>query len=177
MEKRDLYNGDNEFVPFDFGTGEEGAGKKESSLEERVNGKADSEKTKDAERASVLESILSEKANYLKEILAEIESQIADREKLQEKIGSKIDSEICYLRTKLYELDSWGMGGNRDIDTRRLQLEKEIEKLKDQQRVESRESWRDISLLRKEHREFFREFRNAMKRVNLIFPNKGKPGE
>ena len=168
MEKRDLYNGDNEFVPFDF-KGDKEQDKPDSELEHRLKTDPGSEAQ---DKTGVLESILTEKANYLKEILGEIEGQISDREKLLERIGSKIDSEICYLRTKLYELDNWGVGNNKSVDTRRLLFEKEIEALKSQKRIESRESWRDISLLRKEHREFFKEYRNAVRRVKIVLPEK-----
>ena len=74
----------------------------------------------------------------------------------------------------LYGIDTWHLGSNKNIDTRRLQIEKELESLKGQKRDENGESWRDISLLKKEHREFFREYRNALRRVKVIFPEKSK---
>jgi len=36
---------------------------------------------------------------------------------------------------------------------------------------EERESWRDIALLKKEHRQFNQQYLNAMRRTKILFPS------
>ena len=144
--------------------------KKEESLEEKI--KPRPREINESEDKGFLKEILTDKISFLKQIIDEIDTQIKDREVLKDTIFDKIDRGICYLQTKLYEIESWGIGRNRNVDARRSQIEKELEALKNQKRNETRESWRDTALLKKEHREFFHEYRNALRRVKVIFPGK-----
>ncbi len=194
-QKDDIYNLKNGFIPIDqyFAEMEEKE-RQEKDLEED-GGPGDREASnlphgqnsidslvgqgkgghEVSEKRSVLNEILTEKISFLREILGDIDTQIKDRKKLKTSLITKFDEGICYLQSKLYELDSWEHGRSRSVDTRRLQLEKELESLKSQQSDEIRESWRDIALLRKEHRKFFHEYRNALRRVKIVLPSKGNP--
>lgn len=168
--KKDIYNHDFEFIPFDNYLRAD-----EKGLEERIEESPDD--IKEVKDEYFLKDVLTEKIRFLREILTEIDNQMKDRETLKEKILIKINKGICYLRTQIYEIDSWGYGNNKSIDLRRSKIEKEVEALKKQKRDELRESWRDIALLRKEHREFFHQYRNALRRVKVIFPEKVKEDE
>ncbi len=191
-QKDDIYNLKNGFIPIDqyFAEMEEKERQRkdlegsirpiapetsnlphdQNSIDSLVDQKKGGNETK--AKRSVLNEILTEKISFLREILGDIDTQIKDREKLKTSLIAKFDEGICYLQSKLYELDAWEHGRSRSVDTRRLQLEKELEALKSQQSDEIRESWRDIALLRKEHRKFFHEYRNALRRVKIVLPNK-----
>ena len=109
----------------------------------------------EVKKHDVFADIISDKVKFFKQILDEIDCQIKDRECLKDTIQQKIDLRLCKLKTKIYEVEPWGIGNNKNIDSRRDKLEKEIEVLAKQKSEESRESWRDVALLRKEHRQFF----------------------
>lgn len=171
--KDNLYNHSGEFVPVDdyLSLTPEEEVEILSGLEEKVHAPEENDKPKDE---NFIKDILTEKIHFLRDILEEIEVQITDRDALKEVILDKVDKGVCYLQTKIYELDNWGLGHNRDIDLRRSKLEKELETLKKQKRDEERENWRDIALLKKEHREFYRQYREALRRVKVIFPQESQ---
>jgi len=172
LANNNFYDKDNEFIPIDKYLKPYEERKNEESLEKKiVSSPGEIDKSEDK---GFLKEILTDKISFLKQFLSEIDEQIHDRENLKDKILDKIDKGMCYLHTKLYEIETWGLGRNKNIDTRRTQIEKELEALKSQKRDETRESWRDISLLKKEHREFFHEYRNALRRVKVIFPEKSR---
>lgn len=187
MRKKDIYNGDNEFISIGnylFDDKKRKSNKKTknkilykndgkvSNLEKLIsNGGLNKTKLKPN---NFIDDILLDKITFLRQILDEINTQMKDRDSLKHKIHNKIDYGICYIQTKLYETDPWGIGNNREIDTRRSKLENELEALKKQKRDEARECWRDISNLKKEHRQFFHEYRNSLRRVKVIFPDRFK---
>jgi len=166
---------DFDYVPIDDYFKSEDYSEGEDDLERKLE-----EQPKDhikTDKEGFLKDILMDKIKFLRDILDDIEFQMKDREKLKDNIMYKFDKGICYLRTKIYELEIWGLGNNKDIDSRRSKLEKELENLKLQKRVETRESWRDTALLKKEQREFFHEYSNAMRRVKMIFPEEEKKND
>lgn len=167
----DIYD-DYEFIPLDGLITPPKKKRKAGALEEKLKKiNNDIEKTDDS---GYLKEVLTDKISLLEEILKDLDEQIKDREYLKDSIVKKFDEGICYLRTKLYEIDSWELGKNRTIDSRRSKIEQELEQLKSQKRTEARECWRDIALLKKEKREFFKEYRDALRRVKVIFPEKFK---
>ena len=171
MANDNFYNRDGEFIPIDYYLNLKDE-KSSKDLEQKVT---DTQKeTSKSDDHGLLKEILTDKIGFLTQILKEIDGQIKDRANLKDVILYKLDKGICYLRTKIYEIETWGLGKNRNIDTRRAQIEKELEDLKAQKRDENRESWRDTAILRKEHREFYHEYRSALKRVKVIFPERFK---
>ena len=164
MEKTDIYD-KNGFVSIDDIIGETGKYSAKGSLEEMLN---EGRNHAEVKKHDIFTDIISDKVKFFKQILEEIDCQIKDRECLKDTIQQKIDFRICKLKTKIYEVEPWGLGNNKNIDSRRDKLEKEIEALAKQKSEESRESWRDIALLRKEHRQFSEQYRNALRKSNLI---------
>jgi len=170
MMTDNIYNRDYEFIPADEYL-KSGQKTSKDSLEHKVEEPA---KTKAPTQGGFLTDIITDKISFLRQILNEIDTQINNRETLKDSIVHKIDTGICYLRTKLYEIESWELGRNRNIDSRRSNIEQELEALENQKRDETRQSWRDIALLKKEHRQFFHEYRNALRRVKVILPDEFK---
>jgi hypothetical protein len=172
IEKKDIYN-DGEFVSIDdylIKDKSSSGNKSKKSLEDKLidNPSKTGKSSKHDPDQNILDSILSDKIEFLAYILGEIDKQTEQREQVKDTIIKKIDQAVCYVRTKLYELDSWGMGTNRDTGGRRSKLEAELDNLMSQKRIEIREHWRDTAILRKEHREFQQQYRNAKRKAGII---------
>ena len=164
MENKDIYK-KNGFVSIDEILKEDKKYNTKSSLEDIVQ----EERVKPVPASDeILKEILTGKVKFLKQLLNEIDTQIRARDSLKETILNKIDNRLCKLKSKTYDIESWGIGNNKNIDSRRSQLEKEIEALVKQKSDEERENWRDVALLRKEHRQFSQQYLNAMRRVKII---------
>ena len=170
MEKN-YYADDAQFVPFEslLPARREKSGL-ERKAEELTSAAGKKEGPTDGE--VVLREILSEKSVTLKDLLEEIGQQIKDRDALRSQTLAKIEENISALNTKVMEIETWHLGQNWNIDWRRMNLEKQVELLQQEGRGEARECWRDIAQLRKEHRQLFREYRNALKRMKIVSPTR-----
>ena len=166
MNQKDMYD-KNGFVSIDEIIGSNGKSRTDDNLESKI---ADVNSTENMQ-TDLLEEILTDKVKFFKQILGEIDSQVKDREQLKTIIIKKLDERMCMLTTKTYEVDSWGMGNNKDMDSRRTKLESEIETLAKQKTEEEQQSWKDIALLKQEHRQFSQQYRNALRRVKIILPD------
>lgn len=163
MKEKDIY-ANNGFTSIDEIINPKNKYKEDESLEERVSNK----KSKKPDKNELLEEIITDKVKFFKQILEEIDSQIKDRKFLKETIIKKLDDRMCLLTTKTYETDLWGLGNNTEMDSRRSALEKEIEALAKQKTEEEQQSWKDIALLRQEHRQFSEQYRNARRRAKVM---------
>ncbi len=166
MNQKDMYD-KNGFVSIDEIIKSNSNTEKEGNLESKI---ADAHATYNMQ-ADLLEEILTDKVKFFKQILGEIDSQVKDREQLKTIIIKKLDERMCMLTSKTYEVDSWGMGNNKEMDSRRSKLESEIEAIAKQKTEEEQQSWKDIALLKQEHRQFSQQYRNALRRVKIIMPD------
>lgn len=119
-----------------------------------------------------LENILEEKVNCLSTILVQINHDITKRGDLSQNVINKIYEHYCYLKTKLFELYQWRFGSNRNIESRRSKLEKQLDSLKQEKRQEQVQCFRDILLLGKESRNWFKQYCDLMQRVKIILAGK-----
>lgn len=164
MEGKDIYN-KNGFVSIDDILKESGKYSAEKSIDDIVGTGGSKKPSNDSD---IIRDILEDKVVFFKQVLDDIDNQMKDRMILKESILHKVDERLCKLKSKIYEIETWGLGRNRSIDSRRDKLEKEIEALAKQKSEEHRESWRDVALLRKEHRQFSQQYRNAARKTGLI---------
>jgi hypothetical protein len=116
----------------------------------------------------ILKDILTDKLSFLRDVIAELKAQIAEREELKKRISDKLDQGHCLLQTYLYELDTWPRGANRSIEQRKIALEREISNLSKEMRSEKVACFRDIALLKRDLRQFQREYRNELRRVKML---------
>jgi hypothetical protein len=116
----------------------------------------------------ILKDILTDKLSFLIDIIAELKAQIAERQELKKRISDKLDQGHCLLQTYLYELDTWPRGANRSIEQRKIALEREIANLGKEMRSEKVACFRDITLLKRDLRQFQREYRNELRRVKML---------
>lgn len=117
-----------------------------------------------------LENLLHEKVRSLSDILAQIALETNNREELSLKVIDKIYRHYIYLKSKLFELYGWEPGINKGIEIRRSKLEKELNTLNQEKRQEDIQCWQDIALLKKEFRDWFKQYSDLLQRVKIIVP-------
>lgn len=128
--------------------------------------------SEDNEQTDSLENILQEKVHCLSDILRQIVHDIKSRKDLSLNVIYRIYQHYCYLKSNLFELYTWELGRNRGIEIRRVRLEKQLGTLKQEKRQEQIHSWQDIALLKKEFRNWFKQYRDLVQRVKIILPGK-----
>ena len=103
-----------------------------------------------------------------KSLLVDIFSEMNNRKELSNILIGEINNDIFDLKAKLFELDSWFIGRNRMIDTRRNKLEQSINELEKEKRDKETEKWQDIARLKKEFRDRFKEYKDILRRFSII---------
>lgn len=112
--------------------------------------------------------LFADKVSCLVDILASIDSDASARLKLSASVLVEIERQYCYLKTKLYELDTWGLGVNRNVDSRRSKLEMQLDKLNQETRQERVQAWQNVEDLRKEWRIWFKQYCDLVQRLRIV---------
>jgi hypothetical protein len=128
----------------------------------------------DIPERDALDDLLQEKVASLSDTLAQIERDIKSRQHLSQQLLADISQHYSYLKTKLYDLDNWQFGRNRSVETRRSKLETQLDTLNQETRQEQLQCWRDTAQLTKEFRDWFKQYRDLLQRVNIILSD--RPG-
>jgi len=126
----------------------------------------------DGTASSSLDALLGEKVGCLSNILAQIQQDMQSRKVLSDRVLHHIEQHYCYLKTKLFELYTWAMGRNRTVESRRSSLEKQLDALNQEKRLEQVKSWQDIVSLKKEWRNWFKQYCDVMQRSKIIMHGK-----
>lgn len=114
-----------------------------------------------------LAELLGDKVRTLVDVLASIDEDVAVRGRVSSMVLGDIVREYCYLKTKLYELDTWSLGANRSVEGRRTKLEAMLQQLNQETRQEMTTKWQDIAALRREQRTWLKQYRDLLQRVAL----------
>lgn len=133
-----------------------------------------SKKSNEHDKLDSLQELLLEKVSCLSDILNQIEHDIRSRKFLSENVISLIYIHYCYLKTKLFKLYSWEFGRFRNIEHRRSRLEQQLDRLKQEKRQEQVKCWQDIAFLKKESRQWFKEYCDLMQRTKIILSENAK---
>ncbi|MDA2933461.1 hypothetical protein MYX82_03870 [Acidobacteria bacterium AH-259-D05] len=115
-----------------------------------------------------LEKLLEEKVNCLTDILGQIEQEIQKRNDLSQNLIHQIYSHYCSVKSQLLGLSFWELGANPSIDSRRNALGKQLDVLKQEVWKEQTQWWLDVSNLKKEFRNWFKQYKDLMQRVRLV---------
>lgn len=115
-----------------------------------------------------ISTLFAGKVSCLVDILAGIDSDASTRVKLSAEVLLEIERQYCYLKTKLYELDTWGLGVNQSVESRRSKLEMQLDKLNQETREERIQAWQDVEDLRKERRIWFKQYADLIQRMRII---------
>ena len=130
--------------------------------------KSDSQDFANRTEPNALETLLLEKAGGLGFILTQIESEALSRRVLSVKLAAEIDRYYRYLKTKLYELDVFPLGGSRAVESRRSSLEAQLDKLNEERRKEHVQCWQDRAKLGTEWRTWFKQYADLTQRMSLV---------
>lgn len=115
---------------------------------------------------------MQEKVSCFANILIQVNQDIQKRNGLSETVIKKIYEHYSYLKSKLFEMYLWPVGGNRAIETRRSGLEQQLNDLNQQTREEKIKAWNDVAILKKEFRTWFKQYSDLKQRVKLVLPEK-----
>ena len=119
-----------------------------------------------------LENILKEKVQCISDILTQINQDVKSRGHLSYNIIYRIYEHYCYLKSKIFELHHWELGSSRSVESRRSSLEKQLDSLKQEKRQEQVQCFKDIMLLKTEHRTWFKQYCDVMQRAKIILADK-----
>lgn len=102
---------------------------------------------------TLLENLLSDKAQTLKASVNAMLEEVQLREDLNASHFGKIDGEVSRLRVELRNLENGGYSDPGDlsgvVDEERVRIGKEVLELERERRSEGLECWRDLMFLRK----------------------------
>lgn len=126
------------------------------------------DKTEDQSGAVALDTILDDKVECFREILSDVQTDIDARRGLSSSLTQRTYQHYQYIKSALLELSTWPIDGNRAIESRRSNLEKQLDGLKQEARTEAATCWTDVAALKKEWRTWFKQYQDLMQRVSLI---------
>ena len=127
-----------------------------------------------ANRTDSLEGLLMEKVRCLSDILSQIAYDIEQRTLLSHHIIGHIYRHYCYVKTGLLELYQWQLGTSRSVEQRRTGIEQQLGTLIQEKRQEQVRCWQDIAQLKKEFRQWLKQYCDVVQRVRIILPNRQK---
>ena len=116
----------------------------------------------------LFQGILSQDLETLKEWVEEVCQEIESRKELKRELVSKLQDGVESVRSLLDEIERWEPGYKPSVNGRRTNLEKERLALKREERLQELNAWRDISMLRRQLRELLKEYREALRRKDLV---------
>ena len=112
--------------------------------------------------------LLADKAHTLAGRIGHVAHQLAERTKLRDQNLYDIDLAMMKRKTELYRCELWPPGANKIIERRRSQLEKDLQQMEKEKRLEQVASWRDRQMLLKELRNTLDDYRAASRRKDLL---------
>ena len=116
----------------------------------------------DSSNGRLLDRILSDKIDLLREQIQDIKDEITLRKLLANKAITEIDEQICKTRTLTYELDTCGA-----LRGKRADLEKQIQALELEKQNQKIKCWNDVERLKRELRQIKKEYREAVRRASV----------
>jgi hypothetical protein len=115
--------------------------------------------------------LLEDHLKVLSQILKDVREEMINRIEFKDILIERIDERMCYLMTRLYELDPL-LHRPGKIEGHRNEIIAELEGLEREKRDRATEGWRDIAPLKKEFRESYKEFRDVLRRAKIVMGGK-----
>ena len=115
-----------------------------------------------------LETILGGKLKVFSTLIANIDAEAMERQRLSRSVSADIQQHYSYLKTMLYETGLWPMGASRQIEQRRSSLEKQLDELNKENRAEEVECWKDLAKLNTERRMWLKQYGELLNRLRLF---------
>ncbi len=115
------------------------------------------------ERATDLEQLIQDKLRTLVEIILDIEIEVRKRGELSLELIRGIERHYSYVKSKIFALEC-----DPASESRRLTLEKQLDALHTEIRREQLQEWQDAQPLKRELRQWVKQYRDLKERTQLI---------
>lgn len=119
----------------------------------------------------------SEKLSSLKATIDQISEEITTRHEFTDSFLYQIDYQIRECAFSLAEFNSWGVGYNTGVDKKRNHLERMLNDLRKERRATELRCWEDIVALRKDMREALTEYKEIVRRGEMLQTSGGGNGD
>lgn len=115
-----------------------------------------------------IDAVLVERVRVLRGLVEEVGDDCVRREELSRLVAERVWADYLSLRCELLPLQSYPFSLDRSFDRRREDLEARLDRLCFEARREEVERWRDVAVLRREQRQWFREYCDLRQRLLLL---------
>ena len=137
--------------------------------EEKTDGNLTADLTgSPSEGSDAVDNLLASRLEGLQQNIQRIRYQLDRREELKRQNIYEIDREMMKRKTELFECEKWMPGTNKIIERRRGDLEKQLQQMQKEKRLEEVASWRDHQRLLKDLREIMDDYRDVFRRRDLV---------
>ena len=123
-----------------------------------------------------LDDFFTEKLKNLRSTIDDISTEITNRHEFTRKFLYEIDYQITSTACSLGEFKFWGIGYNTGVDKKRNHLERILVELRKKRRATELRAWEDIIALRKEMRGALTEYKDIVRRGNMLHTYGGENG-
>ena len=120
-----------------------------------------SRSNKDDDIMSTFGKLVSQDVQTLREWVEEVSREIESRRELRLELISSLSDGVEKVQYLINEIEHWEPGYKPSVDGRRTGLERECLSLEREGRLQELNSWRDISMLKRQLRELLKEYREA----------------
>ena len=127
-----------------------------------------SEPDRDDDAMSAFTQLLSQDIETLREWIEEVIQEIESRRKLRHDLISKLSDGVEKVQYLIDKIGHWEPGYKPSVDGRRTGLEVECLALRKEERLQELNAWRDISMLKRQLRELLKEYREALRRKDVL---------
>ena len=127
-----------------------------------------SEADEDSDVMGMFGRLVSQDIEILKEWIEDVCQEIEARKELKQALVSKLQDGVESVRSLVDEIEHWEPGYKPSVNGRRTNLEKECLALKREERLQELNAWRDISMLKRQLRELVKEYKEALRRKDMV---------
>lgn len=122
----------------------------------------------DEDAMDTFQRLLSRDVEDVREWIEEVSQEIESRRELRHRLVSKLRDGVEKVQSLINEIEHWAPGYKPSVNGRRTSLEVECLSLKKEERLQELNAWRDISILRRQLRELLKEYREALRRKDVL---------
>ena len=113
---------------------------------------------------NIIEKHMNERLITLASILNDIQAELRHRISLKNTLVEQIDLSMCDLTTRLYQIQDLSPINSSSLN----QLLMQLENLNAEKRARETEAWRDIAVLKREFRQWYKEFMAMQERAKIL---------
>ncbi len=122
-----------------------------------------------------LEELLGDRLRSMGDILRDLEHDIRSRQAISEILIKGLENQYLEIRSRMLELEVWPRGSVPWVENQRNSLDRQLDGLSHELRQESLNCWRDMAILKRELRTWFKEYIGLFQRTSLVAPNRSLP--